>query len=67
MAALVARAIRPLILEALAPGEAYPLLLNQMLGGRHRMLRLEGERPSAIVGQFNAFRAKLARVFAAGI
>jgi hypothetical protein len=48
MAALVAPAIRPLMLEALAPGEAYPLLLNQMLGGGHRMLQLAGERPGAI-------------------
>ncbi len=64
MAALVAPAIRPLIMEALAPGEAYPLLLNQMLGGGHRMLQLEGEGTGAIEALFNAFRTTFERVFA---
>jgi predicted nucleotidyltransferase len=66
MAALVSPVIRAPILEALAPGEAYPPLLNQMLGGGHRVLRLEGERTAAIEGLFNAFRATLEQVLAAG-
>jgi len=65
MAALVAPAIRPLIIEALAPGEAYPLLLNQMLGGGHRMLQLEGEGTGAIEALFNAFRTTFERVLRA--
>ena len=65
MAALVTPVIRPLIMAALAPGEAYPPLLNQMLGGGHRMLQLEGEGTDSIESLFNAFRTTLEKLFGA--
>lgn len=48
MAPLVAPALRAQILDALSPGDAYPPLLNQMLGGGHRMLLLDDENPGVI-------------------
>ncbi|WP_109480592.1 nucleotidyl transferase AbiEii/AbiGii toxin family protein [Paraburkholderia sp. C35] len=63
MAPLVAPMLRPQILAALSPGEAYPPMLNQMLGGGHRLLLLDGETPGATEQLFNAFRTTLEKAF----
>ncbi len=65
MAPLVAPAFRPQIVEALSPGEAYPPIFNQMLGGGHRLLLLDTEKPGMTEQLFTAFRATLEQEFAA--
>lgn len=54
VAAIVPHAVRDRILEALAPGEPYPRLLNHMIG--HRIALFDGDTPEAVEITFNAFR-----------
>ncbi|MBN3788807.1 nucleotidyl transferase AbiEii/AbiGii toxin family protein [Burkholderia sp. Ac-20353] len=65
MASLVSPAIRAQVVETLSPGEAYPRILNQMLGGGHRLLLLDAEKPGMTEQLFAAFRTTLEQEFAA--
>lgn len=64
MAALVTPEVRPQIIDALAPGVAYPHLLNQMLGGGHRLLILDADKPGMTERLFAAFRTAVVNEFA---
>ncbi|WP_322045095.1 nucleotidyl transferase AbiEii/AbiGii toxin family protein [Paraburkholderia sp. J67] len=64
MASLVTPALRPQIMAALSPGEAWPPMLNQMLGGGHRLLLLDAETPGMTEQLFGAFRTTLEQAFA---
>ncbi len=54
VAAIVPLTVRDQIIEALAPGEPYPQLLDHMIG--HRVALFDGDTPEAIELTFNAFR-----------
>jgi predicted nucleotidyltransferase len=56
---LTTPAIRGDILDALAPAEAYPLILTQMMGGGHRVLDFGDDKPGFIEALFNAFRVTI--------
>lgn len=55
VAAIVPPTVRDQIIEALAPGEPYPRLLNHMIG--QRVAFFDGDTPEAIELTFNVFRA----------
>jgi predicted nucleotidyltransferase len=54
VAAIVSPTVHDKIIEALAPGEPYPQLLNHMIG--HRVALFDGDTPEAVELTFNAFR-----------
>jgi hypothetical protein len=53
---LASPAVRDHILDALEPTQPYPLILNQMMGGGHRVLDFD-DKPGSTEGLFNAFRS----------
>ncbi|CAB3753893.1 nucleotidyl transferase AbiEii/AbiGii toxin family protein [Paraburkholderia solisilvae] len=57
MMRLATPAVRDHILDALAPAQPYPSILNQMMGGGHRVLDFGNDKPGSTEKLFNAFRS----------